>query len=371
MKIHECVIIWAWAAGIWVALKLKELGVECIIIEWDEVWSSFKKWSPETHFISPSFPGNAFGQVDLNAIHHETSPGYMFRKEHVSGQEYAEYLQKIVDTYEVKVQEYEKVLSVEKKDDIFHISTEKWEYRSQFLISAIGEFQFPYSWDISGSEYAIHSSKIQDFSSYNWENIIPIIGGYESCVDTAYALYKNGNTIHVFCAHEIDEITTSDSSQILSLYSLERLRQMQESKKIQFTKEYITGIKKEKDFYSIIWQSGEKYDFSEKPILATGFAPKYEFLGDFITYRSDGLPELNRVDELQKTKNIFLVGAQVRQEDLIFCFVYKYRLRFWVVALEIAHRLWKDANYYEVQENWEKQGFYLSDLWSCGDECIC
>ncbi len=370
---HEVIIVWAGAAGIWVALKLKELGVDYLVLEWDEVASSFNKWSNETHFISPSFPSNAFGQVDLNAIHPETSPGYMFGKEHVSGQEYAKYVKSVVQAFDVLVYENEKVQRVEKQEDIFVVYTDKQAYACIYVISAIWEFQFPSSSDIRGSENAIHSSTIRDFTDYKTiRDVLPIIGWYESAVDTAYALCKHWKQVHIFCSHNMDEMSTSDPSQVLSLYSLQRLREMQENPRVIFTQDPIIEITKKEREYIIIWKSWKKYVFFEMPILATGFRPPYDFLWEYISFRDhDHMPELNEVDELKKTKNIFVVGAQVRQGELIFCFVYKYRLRFWVVALEIAKRLGKEKDFESYKRLWEKQWFYLDDLWACWDECMC
>jgi uncharacterized protein YcgL (UPF0745 family) len=61
----------------------------------------------------------------------------------------------------------------------------------------------------------------------------------------------------------------------------------------------------------------------------------------------------------------------VRQEDLIFCFIYKFRQRFWVIVLEIAQRLWKNIDYQQVKKSWIKQWFYLDDFSCCDNECIC
>lgn len=373
MKTYECIIVWAWAAWIGVALKLQEAWVDCLALEWDEIWSSFKKWNSETRFISPSFPGNAFGQVDLNSIHHETSPGLMLRKEHISGKEYAQYLEKVVEKYDVDIVEGVKVTWLRKENDIFTLQA-VWgiEYSCQYLISAIGEFGRPSNGEITGAEHALHSSKILDYESYTSENkVIPIIGGYESSVDAAWGLYKKWRKSHIFCPHEMDEITTSDPSQILSLYSLERLREMREHNAVDFSRDYIVEIQKENNKYVLIGEKRERYNFSETPILAIWFKTDLPFLWESVSYRSDGFPKLTDTDELKKTKKIFVVGPHVRQGELIFCFVYKYRLRFWVVALEIAKRLWKDINYYALQESWEKQGFYLDHLTACWDECVC
>lgn len=374
MKTFECIIIWAGTAGIWVALKLKEVWVECLILEADSIWSSFKKWNNETRFISPSFPSNAFGQVDLNSIHYETSPGHMFRKEHMSGVEYAQYLEKLVEKYDIDIVEGVKVLSVKKQWGIFMLQAE-WEieYSCNYLILAIWEFGFPADGNISGSEHGIHSSKILNYNWYSQgDEAVAIIGWYESSVDSAWGLYKKGVKSHIFCWHKLDEIKTSDPSQVLSLYSLERLKEMRENSFIEFTQDYIGNIHRDLDTYILTWKKGEKYTFLNRPILATGFSPRYKLLREYMSFKEDNtIPELNDIDELKKTSNIFVVGAQVRQWGLIFCFIYKYRLRFWVVALEIAKRLKKDIDYYTFQDKWERQWFYLDNLESCGDECKC
>jgi len=56
-----------------------------------------------------------------------------------------------------------------------------------------------------------------------------------------------------------------------------------------------------------------------------------------------GPPVLTEEDESTKTEGLFLVGPQVSHEGLVFCFVYKFRQRFAVVASTVARRLGKDA----------------------------
>jgi putative flavoprotein involved in K+ transport len=372
MKTYECIIVWAWPAGIGVALKLQELWVEYIILEWESVGSSFMKWNENTRFISPSFPGNAFGQVDLNSIYHITSPGLMFRTEHPNGKQYAEYLRAITKKYNVPVKENRKVSKIEKNEDIFIIHTETETYYAKHIISATGEFNFPGYGEIEWSEYAIHSSKITDYSEFNnSQDITPIIGWYESCIDAAYSLYKIWKSAHIFCSHKMDEITTSDPSQVLSLHSLERLREIREYGDIHFTKDRITEIRKIDWRYILIWENKSENSFSQKAILATGFRSWLWYISQHVSYRPDRMPKLNIHDELEKTKNMFVVGPQVRQEELIFCFIYKFRLRFWIVALEIAKRLWKQIDERQIKSEWGKQWFYLSELEKCGDECVC
>ena len=84
--------------------------------------------------------------------------------------------------------------------------------------------------------------------------------------------------------------------------------------------------------------------------------------------REDGFPLLNEHDESTIHPGLFLCGPAVRHGDQIFCFIYKYRQRFAVVAKKIATSLDLPAEFLETYRNW---GMYLDDLSCCGEECVC
>ena len=84
--------------------------------------------------------------------------------------------------------------------------------------------------------------------------------------------------------------------------------------------------------------------------------------------REDGYPLLNENDESTISPGLFLCGPAVRHENLIFCFIYKYRQRFAVVAKAIANSLDLPA---EGLETYRAFGMYLDDLSCCGKECVC
>jgi len=57
----------------------------------------------ETRFISPSFTGNFFGSVDLNALTPDSSPAFGLQAEHPTGAEYARYLNDVCKHHELDV----------------------------------------------------------------------------------------------------------------------------------------------------------------------------------------------------------------------------------------------------------------------------
>ena len=86
---YDTVIVGAGAAGVGMAIALMHAGVEnYLIIERNSVGSSFAAWPSETRFITPSFPSNSIGMLDLNSVAIGVSPAYNMRIEHPTGQDF-------------------------------------------------------------------------------------------------------------------------------------------------------------------------------------------------------------------------------------------------------------------------------------------
>jgi hypothetical protein len=91
-------------------------------------------------------------------------------------------------------------------------------------------------------------------------------------------------------------------------------------------------------------------------------------VAELFSRREDGYPLLSELDESTITPGLFLCGPMVRHENHVFCFIYKFRQRFAVVAKTVADRLGLPAEQLEVYRQW---GMYLDDLSCCGEECAC
>ncbi|UZQ54055.1 hypothetical protein OOK60_16425 [Trichothermofontia sichuanensis B231] len=58
----------------------------------------------------------------------------------------------------------------------------------------------------------------------------------------------------------------------------------------------------------------------------------------------------------------------MRHGKVIFCFIYKFRQRFAVVANAIARRLGIDC---PPLDSYRQAGMFLDDLSWCDNECLC
>ena len=113
----------------------------------------------------------------------------------------------------------------------------------------------------------------------------------------------------------------------------------------------------------------------QAPLLCAGFegscalgvAKELFEWGDGGSGCAAGSPLLNEFDESTKTPGLFLAGPSVRHGELSFCFVYKFRQRFGIVADAIARGLGRDTT--EAVESCRKSNMFLDDFECCKGAC--
>ncbi len=372
LKKIDVAIIGAGPAGIGISAMLLELGIKSqVILERKKIGQSFDLWPKEMKLITPSFTTNFYGHLDLNSVISATSPAYTLRKEHPSGQEYAQYLRAVSDYYKLPIIEDANVDGITHTKDSFKVKINGTELiESRFLIWAAGEFQYPNLNIFKGSELCLHNSQVRSWEHLEGDEFY-IIGGFESGMDAAVNLSKLGKKVNVLDRAAPWEEHTTDPSISLSPYTVERLREQINHGRIRLIDNAdIQRITKKENQYSIKIKGKSKPYVSEtQPILATGFKSSLTIVDKFFDWEPEkSYALINDEDESTKTPGLFLVGPQVRHENLIFCFIYKYRQRFGVVANSIGNRLGLDT---AVLEQYRHEGLYLDDLSCCGDECEC
>ena len=365
----DVIVVGAGPAGLGVGVLLKKLGLDFVILEKDEIGSSFRKWPKETKFISPSFTGNFFKMADLNAITPDTSPALTLLTEHPTGEDYAAYLEGLSHFHKLPVYNGVNVESVEKEGNSFVLSTSSGEYRSTFLIWAAGEYQYPKKDNFQGSELCTHYSEVTSFSDLDGDEYI-IIGAYESGFDAAVNLIRKGKDVTILDRSYYLELVKSDSSYCLSPFTRDRIHGIIDL--LDYRPETrVISVEFEDGQYVVKTQSGESFVSANKPVNCTGFASSLTLVDELFLFKK-GFPLLSETDECIQTKNLFLVGPQVKHDNALFCFIYKYRQRFAIVAESIAKRKRIGSRTInKVLKEYKDLNFYLDDLSCCDEECAC
>ena len=367
----DVVIVGAGAAGLGFGVTLRHLGIDNFaILDRAAVGASFLRWPRQTRFITPSFTSNQFGLLDLNAVCLETSPAFSIGTEHPTGVEYASYLQGVAEHFELPVATGTDVLSITRKArrKPFRVETSRGDVHARFVVWAGGEMQYPRTHGFQGAEHCLHYSNVA-----SWDDLANderyIIGGAESGVDAAVGLAAAGRRAVVFDREEPWNRRGSDPSQLLSPFTRARLDSAVDSGRVTLRGGcVVTGVRRNHSGYQLALEDGDVIDCAEKPILATGFVGSASHIRSLFDWRDEYSPWLTENDESTVTKGLFLVGPQVRQDDIIFCFIYKFRQRFAVVANQIARRLRVST---EPLEWYRRHGMYLDDLSCCEDACAC
>jgi len=365
---YDVVIVGAGAAGIGCGVVLKELGLERFtVLDRHQVGASFSRWPKEMHLITPSFPSHGFGLLDLNAVTLKTSPAIAFRQEHVSGKQYAIYLQTVADHFELPIQTEMDVQSVTPlPQGGFTLHTSSGELSTQFVIWAAGEYQYPKLNPFPGAEHCLHNSQIQSWTELEGDEFI-IIGGYESGMDAAANLVAMGKKVGVLDRSNAWVDPDPDPSISLSPYTLQRLKFVYNSGRLDLVGNApIEEVKPIPGGYAV-YSEYQKWMTTHPPILCTGFDTSLKQISPLFDW-SKGYAALTENDESTLTPGLFVSGPSVRHGDLIFCFIYKFRQRFAVIANEIAQRLDLDLTPLEA---YRQAGLFLDDLSCCSNDCVC
>ncbi|MEM9073243.1 MAG: NAD(P)/FAD-dependent oxidoreductase [Myxococcota bacterium] len=368
--VFDVIVIGAGATGVGVGASLRHAEIEnFIVLERHTVGASFRAWPVETRFITPSFPTNSIGMLDLNSIAIGVSPAFALQEEHPTGTQYAAHLAGVAQLFQLPVRERTDVEGIEKVDNLFRVHTNNDTLLTKHVIWAAGEFQYPNLNGFSGSELCRHTATIASYGELEGDDFI-VIGGYESGIDAAYHLALRGKKVRLLDRGCPWESKTSDPSVALSTYSLERMRQLWFTRHVQLSPfNPVVSVDRVEDRYEVQTLDGRRSYTPVKPLLAGGFDGSHKLIEDLFDRRADGFPLLSEHDESTIVPGIFLCGPAVRHDDQSFCFIYKYRQRFGVVAKAIATSLGMPTE--ELESYYRMWGMFLDDLSCCGEECVC
>ena len=366
---YDVVIVGAGPAGIGVGILLQKLEIDHIILEKTSIGESFRRWPVETRFISPSFTGNFFKMPDLNAITPDTSPAFTLLTEHPTGEDYVEYLENLAKYYDLPIKTEVCVNTVQKDADSFVLTTSNGGYKSSYVIWAAGEYQYPKTNAFEGTHLCTHYSEIDSFSDLEGDEHI-VIGAYESGFDAMVNLIRARKIVTLLDDADYLNLVKSDSSYSLAPFTRDRIEYVADLFDY-YTETKVSSVEFVNDTYIVKTANNQTFTSPQKPINCTGFASSLTLVKESFEFKDD-YPLLNDFDESTKTKNLFLVGPQVKHKNALFCFIYKYRQRFAIVAEKIAKRMKVPPPTIEkALQEYKSNNFYLTDLSCCDDECTC
>jgi putative flavoprotein involved in K+ transport len=369
--VHDVVIVGAGPAGLAVASALARIGITPTIVDRNGIGASFRRWPEGMRLITPSFTGNQFGLVDLNAITPETSPALSLLDEHPTGDRYADYLEMVAEIDELEVTTGVEVTDVTADPDgPLRVHRPDGELlRARSVVWAAGEAQYPRTGGVPGAEHAVPTVTVRRWDEHPGDDVV-VVGGYESGIDAAVQLVERGRRVTVLDREEPWAVLDADPSRTLSPYTQGRLRRAHATGQLSLEADVeVVAIEPTgRRGFTVRAADGRHWRADGPPLLAIGFEGSLTVVRDRFTFDEHGRVQVTEeADESTVVPGLFLAGPALAHRDAIFCFVYKFRQRSGVVARAIGDRLGVDTAPLEALR---EHGFLLDDL-SCCDDCAC
>lgn len=375
-RILDAAILGAGPAGVGVGLALRTLGLQNLaLVDAGRIGESFRRWPQGMRLITPNFTGNQYGALDLNSVHPSTSPAFTLGTEHPSGAEYAGYLEALAAWGRLSVLTGHRLRRLERRaEGLFALDLGGRILLARNVVWAGGEYGHPRLPGIPGAELGLHNSAVRDWSKLPGRRQV-VVGGYESGVDAAFHLAQAGKQVWVLDPAAPWDSKDSDPSVTLSPYTRDRLRVALAGGRVRLLKAAAQAIRARGRGFQV--RAGRRWLASDgSPILATGFASSLGLVKDHFHWRQ-GLAQVRLADDQStKTPGLYLAGPSLRHRIkgklLVFCFIYKFRGRFPLVAASIGRRLKvAPAALAHMTRLYKRSGMWLKDLSCCGEDCAC
>ncbi len=187
-------LIGAGPLGIEMAIALKREGLSFFQFDKGQIGQMIYNFPPQMKFFSSP------EKISLAGI-----PIQTIDQQNCSREDYLAYLRSLIMCYDLKINSYEEVLSIDKRENgHFNIKTTKNEYRVNFIILATGATSVPRTLDIPGENLNHVSASMEDPHRYFGKKVM-IVGGRNSAVETALrCLHAGAHVSIVYRRTQID-----------------------------------------------------------------------------------------------------------------------------------------------------------------------
>lgn len=214
-----------------------------------------------------------------------------------------EYFRRVVDAWKLKINTYEKVFSIEKKENQFIISTSKSVYKSENVIISTGFFDYPNLLNVPGEDLPKVFHYFKEAHPYAYKKVA-VIGAGNSAVDVALETYRRGAEVTMI----IREDKLKDSVKYWVKPDIEN--RIKEGSIKAFFNSTVEEIKEEE----IIINSPEgiKSIPNDFVFAMTGYHPDYDFLskaGIRFTSDENKVPIFNPDTFETNVERLFLAGV--------------------------------------------------------------
>lgn len=182
MTNFQVIIIGGGPIGIACALECKKKGWNYIVIEKGALTNSIYNYPRNMTFFSTS------EKLELDGI------PFISNNPKPNRDEALEYYRRVVTANRLHIKLFETVLSVDKQNNYFIITTDKDSYQAQKVILASGFYDIPKMLDVPGENLPKVSHYYTEAHPYVMQKVA-VIGASNSAVDAALEIWRKGGEV--------------------------------------------------------------------------------------------------------------------------------------------------------------------------------
>ncbi len=320
MEILDVLIIGAGPIGLNCALEAKKNDLNYLIIEKGTIVNSLYNYPLYMKFFSTA---DKLEIAEIPFISAAPKPGR---------QEALEYYQGIARQKDLKINLYEKVLKISKKDEIFEIESSKSKYQSKNVIISTGFYDIPNLMHIPGENLDKVKHYYTEPYPYAKQKIV-VVGSSNSSVDAALETYRKGADVTMI----IRQSSISENVKYWVKPDIEN-RINEGSIKAHFNSELLE-IKES----SVIFkdEKGEIKEIENDFVLAmTGYLPDFDFLRNSgIDLQGDYLNPVYNAETMESNiPNLYLAGVVCGGKDTHLWFIENSRIHAEMIVQHIISK---------------------------------
>ena len=181
-KTFDVIIIGAGPIGLCCGIEAVKNNLSHLIIEKGCLVNSIYHYPTNMVFFSTS---DRLEIGDIPFVSHGDKP---------TRREALEYYRRVKNSWSLNVNTFEEVISIQRAQDLFTVTTNKEKYSSRFIIISTGYYDNPNLLNVPGENLPKVKHYFDEAHPYAYQKVL-IVGGGNSAVDVALETFRKGSEV--------------------------------------------------------------------------------------------------------------------------------------------------------------------------------